>query len=53
MCSAEFTVYSEFTVHSAELLDNSVDNSANSTDFRVFKKFLFLSLIKCISVEFF
>jgi hypothetical protein len=45
MCSAEFTVHYEFTVHSAEL-------SANSADFHIFKKFLFLLLIKCISVEF-
>jgi hypothetical protein len=46
MCSVEFTAHYKFTVHSAELL-------ANSADFRVFKKFLFLSLIKCISVDFF
>jgi hypothetical protein len=46
MCSAEFTVHYEFTVHSAEL-------SANSADFRVFNKFMFLSLIKCILAEFF
>jgi hypothetical protein len=45
MYSAEFTVHYEFTVYSA-------DNSANSADFRVFKKFMFLSLIKCISVVF-
>jgi hypothetical protein len=46
MCSVKFTAHYKFTVHSAEL-------SANSADFRVFKKFLFLSLIKCISIEFF
>jgi hypothetical protein len=45
-CSAEFTVHYECTVHSAEL-------SANSADFYVFKKFMFLSLIKCILTEFF
>jgi hypothetical protein len=44
--SAKFTVHYEFTVYSAE-------SSAKSADFRVFKKFLFLSLVKCISVEFF
>jgi hypothetical protein len=46
MCSAEFTVHCEFTAHSAEL-------SADSADFHVFKKIMFLSLIKCILVEFF
>jgi hypothetical protein len=53
MCSAESTVHYTFTVRSAELLANLADNSANLVDFRVFKKFLFLSLIKCILVEFF
>jgi hypothetical protein len=38
MCSAEFTIHYEFTVHPAELSVNSVDNSANSADFHVFKK---------------
>jgi hypothetical protein len=52
MCSAEFTAHDKFTVHSTELLVNSADNSTNSIDFCVFKKFLFLSLIKCISIKF-
>jgi hypothetical protein len=50
ICSAEFTTHYKFTVHSAELSANSTDNSV---DFHVFKKFLFLSLIKCISIDFF
>jgi hypothetical protein len=41
----EFTIHYEFIVHSVEL-------SVNSTDFRVFKKFMFLSLVKCILTEF-
>jgi hypothetical protein len=49
MCLAEFTVHYEFTVHSAEFLAESANNSA---DFCVFKKFLVLSLIKHISVKF-
>jgi hypothetical protein len=49
MCSVEFTVHYEFIVHSPELSANSVDNSA---DFHVFKKFMFLLLVKCISTEF-
>jgi hypothetical protein len=43
--TAEFTVHYTFTVHSAELL-------ANLANFCVFKKFLFLSLFKCILVKF-
>jgi hypothetical protein len=50
MCSAEFTTHYKFTVHSAELSANSADNSV---DFHVFKKNLFLSLIKCILIDFF
>jgi hypothetical protein len=51
-CSTEFTVHYELTVYSAELPANSADNSANLADFCVFKKFMFLSLIKCISADF-
>jgi hypothetical protein len=46
MCSTEFTVHAEFTVHSAGLL-------TNSTGIRRLEILLFIFLIKWISVRFY
>jgi hypothetical protein len=46
MCSTEFTVYVEFTVHSADLSMNSTDLSVKSAGIRQLKISLFIFSIK-------